>query len=795
MILRKSFFTLVITLTALIIVGSSAYAADAKVDNNTYSHHSKFDNTIVIDGVDTSYWQGNVDWTKVKKAGIDFVYMRIGYTGLDSPFNMNPDSYFESNFSAAKAAGVQVGIYYYAQSISTAEAEKEANYVLKLLNGREIDLPIIFDYEFGGGRLNTAYNKWSSSTRKAKMSANALMFLSTIKKAGYEPMFYSYYNMMNNSFDMPLIDGGYKVWLAHYNTSTGYSRPYDVWQYTSSGSVNGISGRADCNFWYLDPASFTTKTGTTSIADSTVTLGTNTYTYNGSIKKPSVKVTLNGQTLTVGTDYEVRYIKNVLSGTAYAMIYGKGSYSNVALKAFTIKPQTLSASNVSINDIADVTYSGSAKKPTVTIKRGTATVSSSNYTLTYTNNTNAGTATVTATGVRNYTGSVSKTFTIKKATPTITTSASTYNKTSASADFSLGAKTTSNGKLTYKSSNTAIATVSAEGKVSLTGKTGTATITITSPSTTNYVAKSKTVTVNVDQSKLAPTITTTTSIKKEVDDPAFHIEYTTNSDGAVSFKSSDTTIATVSSTGLVTILKQGTVKFTISTAETNTYKAGTKTITCTIGSTVTGSDELIAGVQGTDIDITSTVGTNYIKLTWEKEKGYLVDGYQLYRSTKKTTGFKSIFNSTKTTCKNMKNISKGTRYYYKVRGYRTIDGTKIYTKWSKTVYRTAKFTSNDVIIKGVEDTGMTISSSVGTGYIKLTWEREKGFLVDGYKLYRSTKKTSGFTSIYSTKKLTCKNTKNLTKGTRYYYKVRGYRTVAGETIYTKWSGVVNRIAK
>lgn len=804
MILRRSLFTLVITLTALIIACSVAFATDAKVDNETYTHPSKFNNCIVIDGVDTSYWQGAVDWDKVKKSGIDYVIMRIGYTNEDSPFRRNPDSWFEYNFERAKAAGLQVGVYYYAQPITTTEAKQEAEYVLKLLEGRDLDLPVVYDIEMpsadGGSRVTKAYNSWSSSTRRAKMTSNALSFLKVIQDGGYNAMFYSYRNLISDlygkrAFDMPLIEGKYKVWMAQYSTNNSYAGEFEHWQYTSSGSVNGISGRSDCNFWYFDNSKVKIKAGTTAITGSDITLGINTYTYTGGIKRPAVKVSLNGRTLTEGTDYKVRYIKNVLSGTAYAMVYGKGNYSGVSLQAFTIKRQSLTPGNVSINAIPDTTYTGSAKKPSITIKRGTATVSSSNYTLKYTNNVNAGTATVTATGVRNYTGSISKTFKINKATPKVTTTYTTYSKDSNDAPFSLNGKSTSGAKVTYKSNDTTIATVSTDGKVTLTGKSGTVTISVTCPSTANYNSGGKTVTVNVDFVKKTPTISTTTTLNKEVDDDPFTIKYTTTSDGAVSFKSSNTAIATVSSSGLVKILKEGTVKITISTAETSAYHAGTKTITCVIDSSISESDKLINGVRETDIDISSLVGSNYIRLNWKKEPGFNVDGYQLYRSTKSTTGFTSIYNTTGTTCKNIKNLIKDTKYYYKVRGYRTINNVKVHTKWSKTIYSTSKVTSNDVIKKGVEKTDLKISSSASSGYIKLIWTKEAGFRVDGYQLYRSTKKTTGFTSIYKTKGTTCKNTKNLKKGTTYYYKVRGYRTVDGDKIYTKWSNLGIRTAK
>ena len=230
--------------------------------------------------------------------------------------------------------------------------------------------------------------------------------------------------------------------------------------------------------------------------DADFKLSQTSYTYTGSARKPSVTVTYKGNKLVEGTDYTLTYKKNVNAGTATVNVNGNGEYSGTAPIKFTITPCTISNSRITISGISAKTYTGKALTQAVVVKDGNKTLTSgTDYKVTYKNNTNAGTATVTIKGIGNYTGSVNKTFTIKKAANKITASNFTRSYSASAQNITIGAKATG-GTLKYTSNNTKVKVTSA-GKVTLPAKfTGTVKITITAENS-NYNKATKTISITV----------------------------------------------------------------------------------------------------------------------------------------------------------------------------------------------------------------------------------------------------------------------------------------------------------
>ena len=224
------------------------------------------------------------------------------------------------------------------------------------------------------------------------------------------------------------------------------------------------------------------------------------FTYNGSVQYINPIVSIDGNTLAEGEDYELcGEFSGMKVGEYVVTICGIGDYTGEVDKVYEIKAKSIAGLSATLST-ASYLYNGSARKPEVTVKDGTKKLTNnSDYTLAYSNNTNAGTGKVTITGKGNYTGILTKTFTIKKTNQTI--SASNKTKVFGNAAFSLGAKCIKgNGNLTYKSSDTKVVKISSSGKVSIKG-TGKATVTITAAATTNYNKATKNIVIIVKPEK------------------------------------------------------------------------------------------------------------------------------------------------------------------------------------------------------------------------------------------------------------------------------------------------------
>ncbi len=208
----------------------------------------------VQSGIDVSKWQGKIDWQKVKKAGIDFAIIRIGYRAENG--KLYRDSNADYNIQQAQKAGVLVGVYFFSTATTRTEAMEEANWTISAIKGYKISYPVVYDCE---GFKNSDSRMYSLTAEQR--TQNALSFLDTIKKSGYESMFYGSKSDLADptAFNIAKIEKSYKIWVAQYKNppypqsqKPDYNGRYDMWQYTDKGIVSGVEGNCDMIVSYFE---------------------------------------------------------------------------------------------------------------------------------------------------------------------------------------------------------------------------------------------------------------------------------------------------------------------------------------------------------------------------------------------------------------------------------------------------------------------------------------------------------------------------------------------------------------
>lgn len=198
-------------------------------------------------GVDVSVHQDNIDWAKVKQAGIDFAMVRLGFRGYGTGEAQLDENYVQ-NIEGARAAGLDAGVYFFSQAVTVDEAIEEAQMVIDSLDGLDVNYPVVYDWEI----------IYDDSARTDNVPVDVLTdccvaFCEAIKDAGYTPMIYQNKKTTMFKLDLERLTD-YDFWLAEYNSEPTYYYDFTMWQYTSEGSVPGIEGDVDLNISFKDYA-------------------------------------------------------------------------------------------------------------------------------------------------------------------------------------------------------------------------------------------------------------------------------------------------------------------------------------------------------------------------------------------------------------------------------------------------------------------------------------------------------------------------------------------------------------
>lgn len=213
----------------------------------------------IIHGIDVANMQGKIDWEAVKKDGIEFAMIRVGFRGYGVSSDgvdgkLVIDDSFEYNITNAIKANIPVGVYFFSQAKTEQEAIEEANLTINSIKNYKITYPVAIDTEYA----NSTHTGRADSLSKEERTKVVKAFCERIKQAGYEPMLYTGKYFALNNLDMGALSK-YDLWLAHYTGVTqqdplkkpsNYTGKYAMWQYTETGTANGIEGYVDRNICY-----------------------------------------------------------------------------------------------------------------------------------------------------------------------------------------------------------------------------------------------------------------------------------------------------------------------------------------------------------------------------------------------------------------------------------------------------------------------------------------------------------------------------------------------------------------
>ncbi|MBQ9898562.1 MAG: glycoside hydrolase family 25 protein [Ruminococcus sp.] len=189
-------------------------------------------------GIDVSQWQADIDWKAVKDSGVDFAIIRAGYGKM----SYQEDPKFDTNMQQAQAQGIDCGAYWYSYATTVEDAYTEAMTCYEVIKDYDFTYPVYFDIE----------DSCQSRLTTAEVSAIIETFCSTLQDKGYYVGIYSYANFLTTRVFENVLDK-YDVWVAHFNVDKpAYSRDYKMWQYTSTGHINGINGSVDLDHCYYN---------------------------------------------------------------------------------------------------------------------------------------------------------------------------------------------------------------------------------------------------------------------------------------------------------------------------------------------------------------------------------------------------------------------------------------------------------------------------------------------------------------------------------------------------------------
>ena len=197
-----------------------------------------FSMAVFQSGIDVSRYQGSVNWSRVAAAGKQFAIVRLGSSNSNGLY---VDPYFLQNVNGAHTAGLRVGAYYYTYAKTQAEVAKELTLFLDALEGLQLEYPIFVDVEANS----------LTSLSKTQLTGLVRYAMDILYQRKWYAGWYSYTNFINSYLNASEL-AQYPLWVADYRSKLGYTGPYTMWQYSGSGTCDGVSGAVDLDYSYTD---------------------------------------------------------------------------------------------------------------------------------------------------------------------------------------------------------------------------------------------------------------------------------------------------------------------------------------------------------------------------------------------------------------------------------------------------------------------------------------------------------------------------------------------------------------
>lgn len=223
---------------------------DNFTSDSTFKYYSENGKAASLEGIDISSYSGDIDWKKVKGSGVDFVIIRIGGRGYGDEGALYTDDRALEYIDGAHSAGLKVGGYFFSQAINAEEAVEEADYVKSILGDTKIEFPIAYDWE-----IIKDEDARTDSVSAAEATNCARAFCDRITELGYKTMLYSPSRELYFKYDLSRL-ADIDIWYCEYSNLPTFYYQFSMWQYSSTGKVDGIDSDVDMNICFTDIADY-----------------------------------------------------------------------------------------------------------------------------------------------------------------------------------------------------------------------------------------------------------------------------------------------------------------------------------------------------------------------------------------------------------------------------------------------------------------------------------------------------------------------------------------------------------